>query len=134
MQDTYLTTQRPLPSSHFGYVGPQERFDCGQCITRNAEHYGFPPLDGRYAEAWRLFMLLHDQQRVGMEPIGLDYTVLPAVFDLEGIVDPRERRRLFGELVALNHALQAYQGEQRDERKRQRERDAATAKLRGGRR
>lgn len=117
-------------SEHWGYVAPDVPYDCGQCITRHAEEYGFPTLTDAHVEAWHLMLLLHDQQRVGMEPIGLDYGVLPAVFEMEGI--PRERwQGLFRQLVALNHVWQSHYAKQREERK---EAQAAQAKLKGGRR
>jgi hypothetical protein len=71
-------------------------------------------------------LLLQDQQRMGMEPIGLDYAVLPAVFALEGIPVLRQRR-LFHGLVTLNHV---FQGHYVDERKKKAESDKARAAVR----
>lgn len=114
---------------HWGYVGNDVPYDCGQCIARHAEEFNFPTLTEGHYEAWSLWLLLQDQQRIGMEPIGLDYSVLPAVFEMEGI--PRERwQALFRQLVALNHVGQSHYVKQRDQK---RESDAAKQKLRGGR-
>lgn len=134
MQTATLAQGRALAASLPGYVRDDAPLDCGACITWHADHYRFPPLDPRFYEAWSMFLLLHDQQRLGMEPVGIDYTAIPVVLDLEGVDEPAERRRLFHELVALNHALQGHQGEQREERARTREREQAAARLRGGRR
>lgn len=64
-------------------------------------------------EAWNLYLLLQDQQRIGMDVIGLDYTVLPVVFDVYEV--PRWRRRvLFEQLVTLNHAFTGHRARQRE--------------------
>lgn len=115
--------------AHWGYVGADVPYDCGQCIARHAQEFAFPTLTEAHYEAWQLWLLLHDQQRMGMEPIGLDYGVLPAVFEIKGI--PRERwSGLFDQLVALNHVAQAHYVQQRDQK---READAAKRKMSGGR-
>ena len=105
---------------HFGFVAVDQPYDCGQCITRHAAHYQFPELAPEHVEAWNLMLLLHDQQRIGMEPIGLDYAVLPAVFAMEGV--PQERwQPLFRQLVTLNHVWQAHYVQQRESQREQAE-------------
>lgn len=106
---------------HPGFVTPDEPYDCRACIAWHGQKYAFPDLEPDDFEAWHLFLLLQDQQRIGMEPIGLDYNVLPAVFDLEGVPQDRRRRR-FHELVTLNHVSQAHWA---GERKKRQEADRA---------
>lgn len=102
-----------IPAHLPGFVAADKPLDCGACIAHHGKQRDFPPLDAEHVEAWNLFLLLQDQQRIGMEPIGLDYVALPAVFELEEI--PRSRRReLFRSIVILNHALQAHRATERD--------------------
>lgn len=99
-------------ANHPGYVAPDVAYDCGQCIAHFARGYGFPELLPENAEAWGLYFTLQDQQRVGMDLLGLDYGVLPAVFELLEV--PRaERRLLFEKLAIVNHAEQAHRAEKR---------------------
>lgn len=103
-----MTPQGRQNEHHRGFVGKATRYDCGQCITAHATERGFPPLGVEHVEAWNLWFTVQSQQRAGGmgEPGGLDYGVLPAIFDLEGVPTYR-RRRLFHELAALNDAVQA---------------------------
>lgn len=99
--------------SHVGFVERDAPYDCAKCIHWHADNYQFPRLEGRHVEAWNVFLTVQDQQRIGMDAIGLDYGVLPAVFELLGI--PRWRQAsLFEELVILNHAHQAHRAEERE--------------------
>lgn len=99
--------------SHDGFVAVDLPYDCAQCIRAHAgrvnahmEAEVFPPtLDPANHLAWTLFQQIEDQVRVGMEVVGLDYGVLPAVFDLYG-VPQAERRLLFEKVVVLNRARQ----------------------------
>ena len=104
---------------HAGYVAPDRPYDCGKCVAYHARAYGFPELLPENADAWRLYFVLQDQQRVGMDLLGLDYTVLPIVFDLEG-VPHAARPLLFEKLAVVNHAEQAQRAEKRrqDEQRR----------------
>ncbi len=106
-------------TAHWGFVGKAERYDCGQCITRHAREYGFPPLDAGQIEVWNLWFLVQSQQRTGGmgDSAGLDFGVLPAVFDLEGIPQAR-RRRLFRQLVTLNDAWLAHRAKKLEEQRR----------------
>jgi hypothetical protein len=105
---------RQVPT-HPGFVGGAERYDCGACIAYHAREWQFPLLAGLSIHAWDLFALLQDQQRAGgMDVIGLDYTVLPFVFDLYDVPAGKPRRRLFERIVWINHAVAAHRAEQRD--------------------
>lgn len=121
------------PEGHYGFVGKDVALSCGQCIRKHGEKYRFPDMPGRYVEAWSLFLLLMDQQRIGMEPIGLDYTVLPAVFDLLG-VEASERRRLFEDLVILSNAHNTHRSRERVRDKDKREAEKRLGQMHGGRR
>lgn len=111
-----------------GFVAKDTPYDCAQCIRYWAAEKGFAQLEAPDVQAWNLWWLLQNQQRIGMDVIGLDYAVLPAVFDLEGIVE-EDRRALFHKLVALDHTFTQHR---RDEQQKQAE--SASFKHGGGRR
>lgn len=111
-----MVPQGRQSSEHPGYVAADVAYDCSACIAWHGDRYRFPTLEPDDQEAWHLMLLLQDQQRMGMEPIGLDYGVLPAVFALEGIPTERQRRR-FHELAQLNHVFQAHYAEEREKRR-----------------
>lgn len=105
---------RQIPT-HPGFVGGDQRYDCGACITYHAREWGFPMLDGLAAQAWDLYALLQDQQRAGgMDVIGLDYGVLPFVFDLYDVPPGPTRRKLFERIVWVNHAVNAHRADERE--------------------
>jgi hypothetical protein len=97
---------------HDGFVAVDAWFDCGQCVTRHGERHGFPPLDPEHHDAWSIFQAVNDQVRVGMDVVGLDYAVLPAVFDLYAI-PTGERRFLFERIAILNRAQQEHRALER---------------------
>lgn len=98
---------------HPGFVGRADYYDCAACIGWHAKEYHFPVLADEHVEAWNLYLMLADQQRIGMDVIGLDYNVLPGVFAMEGV--PRWRwRTLFAELVTINHAHLAQRAHERE--------------------
>ena len=102
--------------SHPGFVAVDQPYDCGQCIKWHGEQYGFPHLENEDYEAWNMFLLLQDQQRIGMDIIGLDYSVLPVVWDIMG-VPHMKRRFLFEQLVVLNHAFKAHRAAEHETKK-----------------
>ena len=112
---------------HPGYIAPDQPYDCGQCIGWHAAQYGFPTLDEHPegADALQFYFRIGDQQRAGgWELLGLDYTVLPLVFDLYGI-PPGERVRLFEALQAINAEVQSWREEKREIEEKRREAKAA---------
>jgi len=104
-------------TGHPGFVAADQAYDCQKCIAHHSQSYAFPMLEPEDFEAWNIFLLLQDQQRIGMDIIGLDYSVLPAVFDLLGI-QYYKRRWLFEQLVVLNHAFTAHRAEKREQENR----------------
>ena len=92
-------------------------------------------LEGLSAQAWDVYALLQDQQRAGgMDVIGLDYAVLPFVFDLYDVPVGATRRRLFERIVWVNHAVNAHRAAERELEAqwpalRQKLRDAYAGKL-----
>jgi len=105
---------------HPGFVAPDQPYSCGQCIASHATQYAFPPLESENVLAWDLYMSVQDQQRVGMDLIGLDYTVLPFAFDLWEV--PKDQRRLlFEKLQIANHEVTARRAEKRKEEQKRRE-------------
>lgn len=113
-------------AGHPGFVAADRPYDCNACIAFHGEKFSFPPLPDEAQEAWALYMLLQDQQRVGMDVIGLDYTVLPVAFDVYEIPAPR-RRRVFEQLVTLNHEFTRHRVKQSELKAQQ-----AEAMKRGG--
>lgn len=84
---------------------------------------GFRDLDPENAESWSLYFRLQDQQRAGgFDVLGLDYAVLPVVFDVYGIPQA-DRRAVFEDLCVINSEMQKY-------RARKRETEQQFAKLR----
>ena len=65
-------------------------------------------------------MSLQDQQRVGMDLIGLDYSVLPFAFDLWE-VPKGDRRLLFEKISIINTCVGARRAEKREQERRRRE-------------
>ncbi len=109
-------------SQHDGFVAVDAWYDCQQCVRKNGERNGFPPLEPAHHEAWGIFQAINDQVRVGMDVVGLDYGVLPAVFDLYDV--PRsERRVLFEQIAILNGAQQKHRSLQRQREQAQRNAD-----------
>lgn len=105
-------TQHP---QHPGFVGGDRRYDCGACVAHHQALYDFPGLTGLSASAWELYALLQDQQRAGgLDVIGLDYGVLPVVFDVYEVPRGPVRRRLFERIVWINHAVGAHRAAQRE--------------------
>ncbi len=97
---------------HPGFVAADERYDCRACIAWHARQFEFPELDAENLTAWAIYQRVEDQVRVGMDIVGLDYTVLPTVFELYGI--PREEWRLtFEKVVEINRAQQQERAIQR---------------------
>lgn len=97
---------------HPGFVGVDQRYDCRACIASHAERHEFPMLDAANQTAWAIFQRVEDQVRVGMDVVGLDYTILPTVFQLYDV--PREDWRLtFEKIVEVNRAQQAERAIQR---------------------
>lgn len=94
-------------SSHDGYVAADAWHDCAQCVMRHGQRHEFPPLDPEHVEAWTIFQAVAGQQRIGMDVIGLDYAVLPTVFDLYGVPPGDDRRVLFERIAILSEAQQA---------------------------
>lgn len=103
---------------HPGFIAPDQQYSCGQCIAWHGTQYAFPPLESENVLAWDLYMSVQDQQRVGMDLIGLDYTVLPFAFELWEV--PQDQRRLLFEKIALiDHQVTTRRAEKREqERKR----------------
>lgn len=99
-------------AQHDGFVAVDQPFDCQQCVAAHAKRFEFPTLPDEAAQAWRLYHLLQDQVRVGMDVVGLDYTAIPMVFDLYA-VPLEERRMLFEQVVILNHAQQEHRALER---------------------
>ena len=104
--------------SHSGFVAGDQPHDCGKCIGAHAVLHGFPMLDGGAATAWHFYTLLQDQQRMGGmgEAMGLDYNVLPFFFDTYGVAPApsRERQKLVGHIVTINHTVNAHRAAQRE--------------------
>lgn len=99
-------------ATHPGFVAKDQRYDCAQCIRNHGKDNDFPDLAPGNALAWALYQQVEDQVRIGMDVVGLDYAVLPAVFDLYSI--PQEDRRdLFEKIVILNRANQEHRSRQR---------------------
>jgi hypothetical protein len=98
---------------HDGFVAADAWYDCAQCVRKHGERHGFPPLDPEHHDAWSIFQAVNDQVRIGMDVVGLDYAVLPPVFDLYGIPQA-ERRLLFEYIAILNGAQQKHRALQRE--------------------
>lgn len=88
---------------HDGFVGLDQPYDCTACVAAHAERFEFPVMPTDAAEAWAIFQAMQGQVRVGMEIVGLDYGVLPMLFDLYG-VPVTERRFRFEQIAILDHA------------------------------
>jgi len=99
-------------SQHDGFVSRDVPYDCAQCIGASAKRHEFPELDPENYPAWRLYQQVEDQVRIGMDVVGLDYTVLPAVFAIYQI-PPSEQPLLFEKLVVLNRLQQEQRARER---------------------
>lgn len=102
-------------ATHPGFVAKDRAYDCLKCMNHSARERGYPEmLDSEGLEAWNLYLMLQDQQRIGMDVIGLDYNCLPGVFDILGI-PTRERMGLFERLVMINRAIQDRNAKKREQ-------------------
>lgn len=114
-QDVMAPTGTQDPS-HPGFVGPAERYDCGQCIRWHGERFQFPALLPANVQAWELYWLLQDQVRAGLDVIGLDYAVLPWIFALYA-VPAAEQRLLFEKIAVMNRTVMADRATKREHEK-----------------
>ena len=106
---------------HPGFTARDTAYDCGQCIAWHADRYHFPELDEANAFAWTLYLRVSDQQRVGMDVIGLDYSVLPPIFDLYGVA-AADRPLLFEKIGLVNNACQEHRQRRREHDKQLKDR------------
>jgi hypothetical protein len=113
--------------SHPGFVGKALPYDCFKCMNHHARQYHYDELsDEEGLEAWTMYLTLQDQQRIGMDVLGLDYTCLEPAFRLLGL--PREKwRAMFQRIIIINRAVQ-----ERNARKRDQQRLANLAKQQHG--
>ena len=108
---------------HPGFVDARKPYNCAQCIRWHGDRLGFPDLDPENGEAWGLYNRLQSQVRIGMDVVGLDYTVLPVAFDLYQILDA-ERVEVFEKLMVIDHEAMEERARQRERDKRKREMEA----------
>jgi hypothetical protein len=103
-------------SRHPGYVGPATTYDCGQCIGWHATKLEFPGLPPESVDAWNLYFAIQSQQRVGMDVIGLDLSVLPTVFAIRQV--PRwQWAAVTDQLLAIDQAVAEKRAQDRETEK-----------------
>ncbi len=98
---------------HDGFVAVDAWYDCAQCVSRHGARHDFPPLDAEHQEAWTIFQTVQSQVVIGMDVVGLNYAVLPPVFDLYGIPVGDDRRVLFERIAILDQEQQRHRANQR---------------------
>jgi len=111
--------------THPGFVAADQPYSCRACVSWHATQHQFPDLDPENALAWDLYMTFQDQQRIGMDVIGLDVDAIRFAFELYEIPQD-ERLLLFEKLHLVDRCVQ-----ERRAKEREREQQKRDAKGRG---